>query len=128
MQESYSQLLLFEVKNAFIFLIAMLVTSGIAFYKGFYKLDKEEKIKIRITYVFSIFFIYLFISLVVGPLAVKLLKSSITKSNAIAFTFALNLSISLLIIGFLSLFCFKVDPQISNEIIKKKISQNSSKN
>lgn len=125
MVDNYSKLLFDETKSCLIFFIAMLVTSGIAFFKGFYNLEKEEKIPIHLSYVLFIFFIYLFVSLVLGPVFVKIFTHYISKTNAIAFSVLINFFLNTLIILFLSIFCLKKNFLITKQIIKKKTSSSN---
>ncbi len=50
--------LLDEIKSAVFFFLVALVTSFIAYFKGFYKSEKSEKINLPTSYALSIFFIY----------------------------------------------------------------------
>jgi len=126
MVENYFALLSHEIKSCFIFLIAMLVTSGIAYLKGFYKLDKNIKINTTFRYVFFVFFIYLFISLIVGPIIIKNFTYFIYKTNTVAYSVLINLFLIFFILFFLFIYCFKANPLVTKQIIKKKIINSSS--
>ncbi len=121
MVEGYSDLLFNEIKSSLMFLIAMLVTSSIAFIKGFYRLDNDEKINIKLSYISFVFFIYLFISLIVGPTIVRLFMHLISKNTVVAYSVLINFFLSILILFLLSIYCFNKNPLITKQILKKKI-------
>lgn len=122
MADSYSVLLFNETKNCILFLIAMLATSGIAYFKGFYKLEPEEKINISISYFSFVFFVFLFINLAIGPAIAKILIQYIRKNNAVAFTVLMNFFLNILTLFVLYIYCFKKRSTITLRIIKKKSS------
>lgn len=122
MVDDYSKLLISDTKSCLIFFIAMLVTSGIAFFKGFYKLEKEEKLDLKLSYILSVFIIYLFVSLIIAPLTLKFFTNSISKNNSVAYTVLLNFSLNILVVILLSIYCFIKNPKITYEIIKNKTS------
>jgi membrane protease YdiL (CAAX protease family) len=120
MIENYHQLLIEEIKNLSIFFIAMLITSGIAFLKGFYNLDKAEKIDIKVGYTLGVFSIYLIINFVFGFIFIFLFKGFMNKNNIVAYTVGINFVLNILVLFFLSLFCFKTNPALTKQIFKKR--------
>lgn len=111
------ELLADQIKSAIIFFIAMLVTTGIAYYKGFYKLDKEDdKINLPTFYAFSVFLIYSFFYVILPLMLVKLLKGV---TITIGIGIFLTLANSLLTLIVLYIFCYKRRKEITYPIIKR---------
>lgn len=122
MDQSTWHLITDEIKSAIIFFIAMLVTSGIAFFKGFYKLENDEKINIKFRYFLFIVIIYLFTSYGIGAISSNLFKKYINSNNLLFFYVTINFFAGILLLFFLYLFCFKTQKEITLQIIKRKSS------
>lgn len=120
MDQSSWHLITDEIKSAIIFFIAMLVTSGIAFFKGFYKLKEDEKINIKFTYFVLIFIIYLLTSYGTGALSSFFFKKYINSTNFLSYYVLINFVAGILLLVFLYLFCFKTQRDTTNLIIKRK--------
>lgn len=120
MPQNYTNLLFSETKSCILFLIAMLVTTGIAFFLGFFKLQEDEKIDIKLSYVLMVFFIYLFVSFVLGPIVAILSKIILHANNTIGSIVWINLLLNIFIFISIFLYGIKKHPQTTTEIIKKK--------
>jgi len=107
-----------EIINACIFFIAMPISIGIAFIKGYFKLDREEKVNIKTYYVISVFFLCFFLSFIISYGAQKILQNN----SVLFFSVLVNWLWSILIILSLILFCFKADVLVTKRIIKKESS------
>jgi uncharacterized protein len=125
MVENYSEVLYKEIQSCLLFLIAMLVTSSIAYTKGFYKLDEDRKINITLSYFSFVLFIYLFTSLFIGPMIVKLFTHSISKNNVVAYSVLINFFLNIFTILLLSIFCLKKKSLLTYQIFKKKTEKSS---
>ncbi len=126
MDEAYSTALSQHSLTALYSLIAMLVTSSIAYFKGFYRLEPEEKINIKIIHFLSVIFIYILVNIIIGLAITKILKSQNIPMYTIGFStilyFVLN---SLTICGFI-FFCYLTRNSIFKDIIKRKSIYSSS--
>ena len=120
MDQSTLHLINDEIKSAIVFFIAMLVTSGIAFFKGFYKLENDEKINIKFSYSIFVFIIYLLTSYGTGALTSILFKKYINSTNFVSFYVLINFLAGILLLIFLYLFCFKTQKETTLQIIKRK--------
>ena len=108
-----------EIQSAILFFLLMLITSAIAYYKGFYKLEKDEKVPITYSYGFFVFLIYAVTTFLIGPLIVRLFKNLMSNTNILGFVFSINLALNLFLILVLYLFCFRVKKDITLSIIKR---------
>ncbi|NGX62648.1 MAG: hypothetical protein KR126chlam6_00046 [Candidatus Anoxychlamydiales bacterium] len=108
-----------EIQSAILFFLLMLITSAIAYYKGFYKLEKDEKVPITYSYGFFVFLIYAVTIFLIGPLVVRLFKNLMSNTNILGFVFSINLALNLFLILVLYLFCFRVKKDITLSIIKR---------
>lgn len=118
MQLAEQSLLLNEIKSAVFFFLAALITSSIAYFKGFYKLEKEQKIYISSSYALSVFFIYAFFYIVLGSIVGRFLKGYITKDNSTGINVFFTISISLITLLVLYVYCLKKRKDITFPIIK----------
>ncbi|NGX28529.1 MAG: hypothetical protein K940chlam1_00710 [Candidatus Anoxychlamydiales bacterium] len=109
-----------EIKSAIFFFIAMLVTSGIAFYKNFYRLENDEKINVKFSYFAIIFIIYFLTSYGTGAVSSLLFKKYINSTNFVSFYVLINFLSGILLLIFLYLFCFKRQKETTYQIIKRK--------
>ena len=109
-----------EIKSAIFFFIAMLVTSGIAFYKNFYRLENDEKINVKFSYFAIIFIIYFLTSYGTGAVSSILFKKYINSTNFVSFYVLINFLAGILLLIFLYLFCFKRQKETTYQIIKRK--------
>ncbi len=107
-----------EIKSAIFFFLIAIVTSSIAYVKGFYKLEKSEKINLPSSYALSVFFIYAFFYIGLGSIIGKYLKGYITKENSVGISVFFTVSISLVTLLVLYVFCLKKRKEITFPIIK----------
>ncbi|NGX33443.1 MAG: hypothetical protein K1060chlam4_01511, partial [Candidatus Anoxychlamydiales bacterium] len=107
-----------EIKSALFFFLIAVVTSSIAYVKGFYKLEKSEKINLPSSYALSVFFIYAIFYIGLGSIIGKYLKGYITKENSVGISVFFTVSISLVTLLVLYIFCLKKRKEITFPIIK----------
>ncbi|MBN2479164.1 MAG: CPBP family intramembrane metalloprotease [Parachlamydiales bacterium] len=120
MDETLSKLIYHEQISAILFFIAMLATSGIAYLKGFYRLEKSKIINVRIVDVITAFLLYLFVSLVIGSLCVSLFKKHLTSGNIAAFTIYLSFALSIFTIVLFGIYFYFIKDTILKPIFKIK--------
>ncbi len=107
-----------EIKSALFFFLIAVVTSSIAYVKGFYKLEKSEKLNLPSSYALSVFFIYAIFYIGLGSIIGKYLKGYITKENSVGISVFFTVSISLVTLLVLYVFCLKKRKEITFPIIK----------
>ncbi len=107
-----------EIKSAVFFFLVALVTSSIAYYKGFYKVDKPYKIRMPSSYALNVFLIYTIFYIGLGSLIGKYLKGFVTRDNSVGISVFFSVSISLATLFVLYLYCLKKRKDISFPLIK----------
>lgn len=114
-----------EIKSAIFFFLMALITSTIAYFKGFYKLQKSEKIYLPISYVLSVFLIYAIFYIALGSIIGQYLKGYVTKKNSVSINVFFTISISLITLFVLYVFCSK-KKHITLPIIKLYLKDSKS--
>ena len=104
------------------FLAAMVFTSAIAFYNGFFKLNENTKIDVKFSYLFFVFFIYLGVNLIGGYFLTSIFQKYFSEENIYKFYYVLNFLLSITVLILLIVYFYKINIKIVYEIIKKKTS------
>ena len=113
-----------DIFAAMFFFVAMLVTAGIAYFKGYFKIGKSEALDIKVRDIISIFFIYFFTYFFLGYLVIIYLKNigiNFIFSNKIFLV--LSFCINLLTLVFISFYC----SVYKKRILYPLVNTNSSK-
>ncbi|MFA6118872.1 MAG: CPBP family intramembrane glutamic endopeptidase [Parachlamydiales bacterium] len=109
-----------EIKIALFFLLAMLATSSIAFFKGFFKINIKESSKVGIIYFSVVFFIYLFDRFGISSAIFIFIKYFKIHIDPIPFAIYSNLFLDLFLLFLLVLFCVKENFKTTKQIFKIK--------
>jgi hypothetical protein len=112
------KLLLTHVYNLLILLIIISITSVIAYYKGFYKVDKKIKVPVSFLQMITGFFIYISVSIGI-PLFAKYFNF-LHKNSQFSDLNILHFIINFSIICLLIFFALKIKRQTAKDIIKVK--------
>jgi uncharacterized protein len=111
-----------EIKNTLFFLLAMLVTSSIAYFYGFFKINNKEEVKISTNYVITVISIFLFTKFVMSMIVYLFgifLHIEIQNFNFIIFS---NLFLDFFLISLLIIYCFIINFSSTKEVINLKKS------
>ncbi len=115
-----SKLIFSHVINALIFLAAMLVTSGIAYKKGFYKLKKEKNPQVKFLHLVISFLLYTAPAFIFSFYVYKFkIANQLNNFQTISL---LNFAISLVVLIALIVFCFLANRQTMKDVFKSSDS------
>jgi hypothetical protein len=112
------KMLLTHVYNLLFLLIIISITSVIAYFKGFYKIDKKIKVPVSFFQMITGFFIYISVSIVI-PIIAKYLNL-LNKNSKFIDLNILHFIINLSTLCLLFFFVFKIKKQTAKNIIKVK--------